>query len=94
MAVFCFGVIGIIHHMVMKSEECFSGKCRPVFFMAGVTFLLISICVKSIMASIMLGILACVCLWSIYILYEREKASLKENEQTGIKVRKAKAEEE
>lgn len=94
MVVFCFGVMWIMHQLVKRAEGCFSKKCRPVFFMAGITFMLISICVRSAMLSVMFGIASFACLWNIFILYEHGKIWIKDVEQAEVRPQEAGADEE
>lgn len=72
-AVICFGCIGLFHSIVIKAEYYFSSRCWPCFFAAGSAFLLGSLFVEPLIASIVLGVLGCSCMWSIFELKEQEK---------------------
>ena len=72
-AVVSFLAIGLFHPIVIKAEYYFSSKCWPLFLIAGLIFLGISLGTNHMIISTILGILGCSCLWSILELKEQEK---------------------
>ena len=72
-AVICFLCIGVFHPIVIKAEYYFSSKCWPVFFMAGLLFLILSLVLDNNFVSIIFGILSCSCMWSIVELKEQTR---------------------
>lgn len=72
-AVVTFMVIGIFHPVVIKCEYHFGTKCWWVFALAGVAFIAASLLVEDSMASPVLGVVGCSCLWSILEIFEQRK---------------------
>ena len=72
-AVVTFLVIGGFHPIVIKSEYHFGTRCRWVFAIAGIAFIIASLCVKSNVFSPILGVIGCSCFWSILELFEQKK---------------------
>lgn len=69
----CFLCIGLFHPVVIKVEYYCSARCWPVFLLAGIGFLFLSMQVKQELLSILCGVIGCSCLWSILELKEQEK---------------------
>lgn len=72
MALFVFLMIGLFHPIVIKCEYHFSAKIWPVFLIVGILFMLLSLFTRG-NVSIMLGILAASCFWSILELKQQAK---------------------
>lgn len=72
-AIICFFCIGIFHPIVIKAEYYWSSRCWPLFLISGIVFLVVSLLVKPILATVSLGVLGCSWLWSILELKEQEK---------------------
>ncbi len=70
---FSFAVIGAFHPIVIKGEYYFSEKIWPVFLIAGLLFLGLSIITKIVVLSSIYSILGFTCLWSIWELKEQQK---------------------
>lgn len=72
-AVSTFFIIGLFHPIVIKSEYYFGTRCWWVFFAAGLLFIAGSLYVANSMASIVLGVIGCSCLWSILEIFEQRQ---------------------
>lgn len=72
-----FVLIGIFHPIVIKSEYYWGKKTWPAFALAGCLFCLLSILTAQLFASILLGVLACCCFWSIGEVREQEERVVK-----------------
>lgn len=68
-----FLMIGIFHPIVIKSHYYFGLRCRPVFLLAGIAAGVGSCIIDNIIWSILLGVLAFTCLWSIHEITEQEE---------------------
>lgn len=68
-----FGIIGIFHPIVIKTEYYIGKKAWPVFAVAGIVFLGISLYVESLFGQTICAVLGASCLWSIKELYEQEE---------------------
>jgi hypothetical protein len=66
-------MIGIGHIIVIKAEFYYGKKCWPAFFIIGLSSLLLSFFVSSVLLSGTLGIVSFTFLWAIYELFEQEK---------------------
>lgn len=72
-AIATFFIIGTFHPIVIKSEYYFGTRCWWVFLLLGLTFIGASLIVCSQMASIILGVIGCSCLWSILEIFEQKE---------------------
>ena len=72
-AVVTFLIIGLFHPLVIWGEYYFSKKIWPVFALAGLVFLALSVNTDSDMTSSIYAVVATTCFWSILELYEQEK---------------------
>ena len=72
-AVVTFLVIGLFHPLVIWGEYYFSKKIWPVFALAGLVFLALSVNTDSDMASSIYAVVATTCFWSILELFQQEK---------------------
>ena len=68
-----FLIIGIFHPIVIKAEYHFGKGCWWVFLLAGIAFACLSIFIKSLIRSTILGVTAFSCFWSIHELFEQDK---------------------
>lgn len=66
-----FLIIGIFHPFVIKGEYYFGEKIKWAFLIAGLVFLVLTLVVKSTMASSLLGVTAFSCFWSIHEVTEQ-----------------------
>lgn len=64
-AVITFISIGVFHPIVIKTQYYFSDKVWPVFLIAGIAFLAVSLFVPNTILSSTLGAIGCSCFWSI-----------------------------
>ena len=72
-AVITFLVIGLFHPLVIKSEYYFGTKCWWAFALAGLAFIAASLLVENSVASPILGVVGCSCLWSILEIFEQRE---------------------
>ena len=68
-----FLTIGVFHPLVIKSEYHFGKQCWPLFLVAGIVALVASLFVPNEYASIILGVVAFSCFWSIVELKQQTK---------------------
>lgn len=68
-----FVCIGLFHPLVIKGEYYFGTKCWWVFALVGVMMLVGSLLIENIYFSVILGVIAFSCFWSILELFEQEK---------------------
>lgn len=76
-AIVTFLIIGIFHPIVIKAEYHFGTRCWWAFLLAGLLFIAASLVIASQMASIVLGVVGCSCLWSILEVFEQRQRVLK-----------------
>ena len=69
----CFIMIGLFHPIVIKCEYYFSKRIWPIFLAAGMVSASLSVLLNDIWLSIIFGVLACSCFWSIHELFEQER---------------------
>lgn len=72
-AVVTFLVIGVFHPIVIKFEYYFGTKHWWVFLVAGILFLVASLWNDNVVASSVLGVVGCSCLWSILEVFEQKQ---------------------
>jgi len=68
-----FVIIGVFHPIVIKVEYYFGKKAWPVFFIAGLLLVGLSLYIKNITVSAIIGITAFTSFWSIHELFEQEE---------------------
>ena len=68
-----FVAIGLFHPIVIKAEYYFSKKIWPVFLLAGMALLVISLCIQTTLTAALVGVVGFSCLWSIIELFQQEK---------------------
>ena len=66
-----FLCIGVFHPIVIKAEYHFGRQCWPAFLLAGTAALVASIFVTNENISIILGVVAFSCFWSILELHQQ-----------------------
>ena len=66
-----FAVIGIFHPIVIKSEYYVGTKIWPLFLVAGVAGIALSVFVANAVLSAILGVFGFAALWSIRELFEQ-----------------------
>ena len=68
-----FIIIGLFHPIVIKGEYYFSKKIWPIFLIAGIVFLALSLYVDNSIFTASLGVIGFSCLWSIKEIFEQEE---------------------
>lgn len=68
-----FLVIGIFHPIVIKSEYYIGKKVWPIFLVVGILLIVVSIYIKDITLSAIIGIIGFSSLWSIHEIFEQEE---------------------
>ena len=71
--IIAFAIIGIFHPIVIKTEYYIGKKAWPVFFVAGVVLIGLSLFINSSMLSAIVGIVGFSSLWSIHEIIEQEE---------------------
>lgn len=69
----CFLVIGIFHPIVIKAEYYIGKKIWPVFLVAGLLLIALSLFIKSITIAAIVGVIGFSSLWSIHEIIEQEE---------------------
>lgn len=62
-----FITIGVFHPIVIKGEYYFGKKIWPVFLVAGILFIILSIAIKETVFSAIVGVVGFSCLWKYHI---------------------------
>ena len=68
-----FMIIGIFHPIVIKSEYYFGKRVWPIFLLAGLLLIAISVNITNITVSAVRSITGFAMLWSIHEIFEQEK---------------------
>lgn len=68
-----FAIIGVFHPIVIKSEYYIGKKVWPIFLLAGLLLIGLSIYIKNVTFSAIIGITGFSSLWSILELFEQEE---------------------
>lgn len=68
-----FLTIGIFHPIVIKAEYHFGKECWWVFLVAGTGFAIWSLFIESLIWSILVGVVAFSCFWSIHEVIAQDK---------------------
>jgi hypothetical protein len=68
-----FIIIGIFHPIVIKSEYYLGKKIWPVFLVAGLIFVALTLFIQNTILSAIVGVIGFSCLWSINELMEQEE---------------------
>ena len=71
--VISFLSIGVFHPIVIKAEYYFSKSCWPVFLIAGIVLMVISVFVQHVVISSALAVIGMSSWWRILELFEQEK---------------------
>lgn len=72
-AVSTFLTIGIFHPIVIKTEYYTGTRLWWVFLIVGLAFIALSMFIENIIASSILGVIGCSCLWSILEIFEQKE---------------------
>ncbi|MBU3146074.1 DUF4491 family protein [Clostridium sp. CF012] len=65
--IIAFAIIGIFHPIVIKTEYYLGKKVWPVFLVAGVSLIGLSLFINSSMTSAIAGVVGFSSLWSIHV---------------------------
>ena len=68
-----FLVIGLFHPIVIKAEYYFGTKCWWIFLFLGLAFVALSLILKDIFLSTIMGVIAFSCFWSILEIFQQTK---------------------
>lgn len=68
-----FLCIGLFHPIVIKAEYYWGVRCWPVFLLVGLAGCVGSLFVEDTYASVLLGVFAFSCFWSILELFEQRE---------------------
>lgn len=68
-----FLIIGILHPVVIKAEYYIGKKIWPIFLVAGISFLVLSLFIENIIITALTGVLGFSLLWGIRELIEQEE---------------------
>jgi hypothetical protein len=68
-----FLVIGLFHPIVIKAEYYLGTKCWWIFLLLGLVFIALSLAIKEILFSTIMGVIAFSCFWSILEIFEQKK---------------------
>lgn len=68
-----FLVIGLFHPLVIKAEYYLGVKSWWIFLIAGIGFVIASFLVESLIASIIMGVVAFSSFWSILEIFQQHK---------------------
>ncbi|MDR1380093.1 MAG: DUF4491 family protein, partial [Tannerella sp.] len=68
-----FLIIGVFHPVVVKAEYCWGTKCWWLFLTAGIVFIALSVLIREICLSTIMGVIAFSCFWSILEIFEQAK---------------------
>ena len=68
-----FIIIGIFHPIVIKCEYYWGKQCWWVFLLLGIVGVIGSLLIDNLLLSVLLGVVAFSCFWSIRELYEQEE---------------------
>lgn len=66
-----FMCIGVFHPIVIKAEYHFGRRCWPAFLVAGIVALAASLFIQNEYVSIILGVIAFSCFWSILEVHQQ-----------------------
>jgi len=68
-----FLVIGLFHPIVIKAEYYLGTKCWWIFLFLGLAFVALSLILKDIFLSTIMGVIAFSCFWSILEIFQQTK---------------------
>ena len=68
-----FLVIGLFHPLVIKAEYYLGVKSWWIFLIAGIGFVIASVLIENLIASIVLGVVAFSSFWSILEIFQQHK---------------------
>ena len=65
--------IGLFHPIVIKCEYRFSYRIWPLFLVAGILLVMVSVFMDNLILSAIVGVVAFSCFWSINELFHQHK---------------------
>jgi hypothetical protein len=68
-----FAIIGVFHPIVIKAEYYFGKRVWPIFLVAGILLIGLSIFINDTALSAIVGVTGFTCLWSIHEIIEQEE---------------------
>ena len=68
-----FLIIGLFHPIVIKAEYYWGKQCWWIFLIVGLIALVVSLLIKNIVISTIIGVFSFSSFWSIHELIEQEK---------------------
>lgn len=68
-----FIIIGLFHPIVIKGEYYLGKKIWPIFLVAGLLFIVLSIFISNLTLAAIVGIIGFSSLWSIHEIFEQEE---------------------
>jgi hypothetical protein len=71
--IIAFAIIGVFHPIVIKTEYYIGKKAWPVFLVAGILLIGLSLFINSRMISAIIGVVGFSSLWSIHEIIEQEE---------------------
>ena len=71
--IIAFAIIGVFHPIVIKTEYYIGKKAWPVFLVAGLLLIGLSLFINNSMLSAIIGVVGFSSLWSIHEIIEQEE---------------------
>lgn len=68
-----FIIIGLFHPIVIKGEYYWGKKIWPIFLIAGLLFIVLSVFISNLTLAAIVGIIGFSSLWSIHEIFEQEE---------------------
>jgi hypothetical protein len=68
-----FLIIGLFHPLVIKAEYYFGTKCWRTFLACGILCTALSVIFKNLIASVLMGVIAFSCFWSIVEVFSQTR---------------------
>lgn len=68
-----FLIIGLLHPVVIKSEYHIGKHIWPIFLIAGIIFVTLSLFMENIIIAALVGVFGFSLLWSIHELFQQEE---------------------
>lgn len=68
-----FIIIGLFHPIVIKAEYYLGKKVWPIFLIAGLLFIVLSVFISNLTLAAIVGIIGFSSLWSIHEIFEQEE---------------------
>jgi uncharacterized membrane protein len=67
-----FLIIGVFHPLVIKAEYHFGTKSWRAFLICGILFMVLSVIIENLTVSVLMGVIAFSCFWSIREIFEQK----------------------